>query len=104
MINYGMIEKVLCTYDCFSVQLISQVIENSVFRHNRILRHTCMYKKPMSARKWNYNNFVQTLYSYLSYIDRLVFFFLLVVILSKLHENPRRKEYIGELVKGGTIF
>ena len=59
----------------------------------RILRHTCMYKQPILTKQWNYNNFVQILHSYLRYIDRLldVIFLLLAVILSELHEIPRRK-------------
>ena len=52
------------------------------------------------------NNFAQILYSYLRYADRLsdVFFLLLVVILSELHENLRRidwgteKNHIEEFV------
>ena len=47
---------------------------------------------------WNYNNFVEIWYSYLRYTDRLldVFFLLLIVVLSELHENPRRKDCVTE--------
>ena len=58
------------------------------------------------------NNFAQILYSYLRYADRLsdVFFLLLVVILSELHENPRRKDlsyrkkYLEEFLRGSSLF
>ena len=55
-------------------------------------------KNPNWQRKWNYSNFVQVLHSYLRYTDRLLdmFFLLLVVILSELHENSRRKDWVIE--------
>ena len=74
--------------------VILKEVENRVFRHNRILRHTCIYKQPILTKWWNYNNFVQILYSYLKYTDTLldVLFLLQAVILFELHENPRRKD------------
>ena len=74
--------------------VISKEVENRVFKHNRIFRHTCMDKQPILTTKWNHNNFLQILHSYLRYTDRLldVFFLLLAVILSELHENPRKKK------------
>ena len=58
---------------------ISKKVENRVPRRNRTFRRTCMYKQPILTKWRNYNNFVQILYSYLRYIDRL------------LDENPSRK-------------
>ena len=74
--------------------VISKEVENWVFRHNCIFRHTCLYKQPILTKEWNYDNFVQILYSYLRYTNRLldVFFLLLAVMLSELHENQRRKD------------
>ena len=75
-------------------RVTSKEVENRVFKHNRIFRHTSMYKQPKLTKQWNYNNFVQILYTYLRYTDKLLdaFFLLLAVILSELYENPRRKD------------
>ena len=75
-------------------RVTSKEVENRVFKYNRIFRHTSMYKQPKLTKQWNYNNFVQILYTYLRYTDKLldVFFLLLAVILSELYENPRRKD------------
>ena len=80
--------------------------ENCIFGNNCIFRHTCMYKQTKLTKQWNYNIFVQILYSYLRYTDRLldVFFSSLAVILSEFHEKPRKedrvteKKYIEEVV------
>ena len=69
--------------------LISNEVEYSFFRHNLIFRHACMYKEPKMTKQWNYCTFVQMLYSHLRYT---VFFLLLALILSELHENSRRKD------------
>ena len=50
---------------------ISEEVENYIFRHNWILKHTCMYKKPALTKYWNYNLFVQILYSHFRYTNRL---------------------------------
>ena len=86
-------KKIFRIYGCFSVLHIKGV-ENRVFRHNRIFRHTCKYKQPILRKWWNYKNFMQILYSYFKYTDMLldVFFLLLAVTLSELQENPRRKD------------
>ena len=74
--------------------VISKEEENPVFRHNRIFKHTYMYKQPILPKWWNYNNFLQISYSYLKYTDWFshVFFLLLPVTISELHEKPRRKD------------
>ena len=92
--DYRMREKnILINLAASAYYVTSKEVENRVFRHNRIFRQTCMHKQPIFTKSWNFNNFVQILYSYLRGIDKLldVFFFLLAVILSELHENPRRK-------------
>ena len=73
--------------------VISNEVEYRFFRHNRIFRHACMYKETKMTKQWNYCTFMQILYSYLRYTDRLlgVFSLLLALILSELHENSRRK-------------
>ena len=45
---------------------------------------------------------MQILYSYLSYNYRLVFFLLLVVILSEFQENPRRRHELQKRVHRST--
>ena len=67
-----------------------------MFRHNRIFRHSCMCKQPMLIKQWNDNIFVKILNSSLRYTDTLldVFFLLLAVILSELHDKPRRKDRV----------
>ena len=69
-----------------------------IFRRNRIFRHKCMYKQPMLTKQWNYDIFVQILYNYLRYTNGLlnVFFLLLTVISTALHEKPRRKDSFTE--------
>ena len=54
---------------------------------------TGTYKQLKLAKQLNYSNFVQILCSFLRCTDKPldVFFLLLVVILSELCENPRRK-------------
>ena len=77
--------------DASSYHVISKEIENRVFRHNRIFR-VCINNPCWKIRR--HNNFVHIVYNYLRYTYRLldVFFFLLAVILSEFHENPRRKD------------
>ena len=86
--------------------VIQKEIENRVFKHNRIFRHTCrhtyMHKHPIQTKKQSYNKFLQILYRYLSYIDRLVSFLLLVVILSEFQENPRRRDELQKRVHRST--
>ena len=85
--------------------VIQKEVENRVSRHSRNFRHTSMYKQPISTKQQNYNNFVQILYSYLRYTDRLLdmFFLLLAVTLSELRESKKkslnhRKQNIEEFV------
>ena len=46
-------------------QVTSKLVENCIFRHNRIFRHKLMYKQPIFTNKWNYI-FVQMLYIVIS--------------------------------------
>ena len=87
----------------YQKKIVETEVENFIFRHNRIFRHTCIYKQPILTKQWNYNIFVQILYSYLRYTARLldVFFLLLTVIFSELHENPRRKFKLQKKVYRG---
>ena len=73
--------------------VISKEVENCIFSHNWIFRHTCMYKQPTLTTLSNYNNFLQifvldTMRG--SFLD--VLFLLLAVILSELYEKPRRNK------------
>ena len=58
-------------------RVISKEVENRVFRHSRIFRHTCI-----NNSYWQRSGIIRVL-------D--VIFLLLAVIWSELHENPRRK-------------
>ena len=57
-----------------------------------IFRHTYVYKQPILTKQRSYDIFVELLYIYLRYHDRLldVFFLLFPVILTELHKKPRR--------------
>ena len=46
-------------------QVTSKLVENYIFRQNRIFRHKFMYKQPIFTNKWNYI-FVQMLYIVIS--------------------------------------
>ena len=99
IVNYGWEKRRLFVdVTASAYHVISKEVENRILRPNLIFRHTCMYKQPILTKQWNYNIFVQILYSYLRYIDRLldVFFLLLAVTLSKLHEKSRRKDWVTE--------
>ena len=78
--------------------VVSKEAVNCVFRDNRVLDTHVYIKNPNWQRKWNYSNFVQVLHNYLRYPDRLLdmFFLLLAVILSELHGNSRRKDWVIE--------
>ena len=51
--------------------VISTAVENHTFKHNWIFRHFCIYKQPILTKEWNFNIFVQMLYSYFKYNGRL---------------------------------
>ena len=73
----------------------SKDVENLIFRHNRTFRYTCMYKQTC----WQSSGIIIILCKYyIRYTDRLLdmFFLVLAVILSELHENPRRKDWVTE--------
>ena len=72
--------------------VISKEVENYIFRHNRIFRHTCMHKQPTLTKQWSYNISVEILYSYSRYTGILFPGCVLAVILLEHHEKPRRKD------------
>ena len=50
--NNGMREKkIFCIYGCIS-DIISQEVENRIFRQNCIFRHTCIYKQPILTKQY----------------------------------------------------
>ena len=68
--SYGMTEiKIFCIYGCFSVSRYIKGSRKSIFRHNWIFRHSCMYKQPTLIKWWNYSISVQILYRYFRYTD-----------------------------------
>ena len=78
---------------CFNMSRCIKGARKPHYERNRIFRRTCICKQPILTKYWNYNNFLQILYSYLRYTNRLlhVFFLLLSVILSEFSEKRRRK-------------
>ena len=76
--------------------VISKELDNGIFRHNCIFRHTFTYKNPIMTKQWNYNILVKISYGHLRYTDRPLdtFSLLLSVILSELHEELRRKDRV----------
>ena len=71
----------------------------SYFVHNCIFRSTCICKQSISTKQCNYNIFVQVLYSYLRYTDRLLDVFLLFLAAFKIIRvlwEQRRKNSIIE--------
>ena len=78
---------------CFNMSRCIKGARKPHYERNRIFRRTCICKQPILTKYWNYNNFLQILYSCLRYTDRLlhVFFLLLSVILSEFSEKRRRK-------------
>ena len=94
--NYRMRKKkIFCIYGCFSVSRYIKEGRKRIFRHNRIFRHICMYKQLILTKSWNYNIFMQILYSYLIYTDRLfdVFFLLLAVLRAPRETKKERLSY-----------
>ena len=72
---------------------------------NRIFRHTCIYKQPIFTKQWNYNIFVQILYSYLSYTDRLLnMFFLLHGVTLQIGDRLHQKNTLCTLCLIGQEF
>ena len=57
--------------DASAYHVISKKAENQIFRQNWIFRHTCVYKQTTLTKEWNYNIFVQMLYSYFMYTGKL---------------------------------
>ena len=89
-------------YDCFSLSGYTKEGKKSHLETHRTFRHT-LHKQPTLTKWWNYNIFVQILYSYFRYTCRLFLvclFLLLTVILSGLYEKPRRnKDWVTEKVQ-----
>ena len=50
--------------------VISTEVKNHNFKYNCIFRHLCVYKQLTSTKQWNFNIFVQILYSYFRYTVR----------------------------------
>ena len=70
--SYGMKEKkIFCIYGWFSVSRYIEEGRKSLCRRNWIYKHTCMYEQPTLTKQWNYSIFVNLLYSYFKYTNRL---------------------------------
>ena len=76
-------------------QVISKEVENRIFRHNHTFRQICMCTTPIDNKVVELY-FCANIYSYFRYIGSLswMIFLLLIVILSGLHEKPRRKDWV----------
>ena len=88
-----------------SYHVISKEVENHIFKHNLIFRDTCMIHVCIKNPHWQNSEIMIFFCKYDvvisdilvgSFLDVLYFF--LTVILSELHETPRRKERVTEKV------
>ena len=64
-------KKIFCIYGWFSVSRYIEEGRKSLCRRNWIYKHTCMYEQPTLTKQWNYSIFVNLLYSYFKYTNRL---------------------------------
>ena len=69
-------KKIFCIYGCVNVSRYikawrSKEVENHISKHNWIFKHLHMHKQPTLKKQWNYNFFVNTLYSYFRHTGRL---------------------------------
>ena len=76
--------------------VVSKEVQNHMIRHKWIFRHTCIYKQPTLTKEWNCNIFVQVIRDTPVGCFLDVLFLLLAVVLSELHEKPRRKDWVTE--------
>ena len=65
-------KKIFRMYGCFSISRCIKGDRKSCYGHNRIFRHTCMCKQLILTTQQNYNIFMQILYNYLRYTDKLL--------------------------------
>ena len=88
-------------------------IENHIFRHNWIFRHTCMYQQPTLTTQWDYNIFEQILHIYFKYTGSLFLRCALFVtrcnIIRTTWETKKErfsysKKYKEEFVWGTSLF
>ena len=88
-----------------SYHVISKEVENHIFKYNLIFRDTCMIHVCIKNPHWQNSEIMIFFCKYDvvisdilvgSFLDVLYFF--LTVILSELHETPRRKERVTEKV------
>ena len=56
-------KKIFFVYMAASARVILKEVDNRTFRH------TCMHKKHILTKLWNYNNFAQILHSYVRQTD-----------------------------------
>ena len=93
--------------------VISKEVEKHIFKHKSIFRHTCIYKPPTLTRHWNFNIFVQILYSYFRYTGRIFLGYALFVArcntIRTLWETKKerlsyRTKCIEEFVWGISLF
>ena len=93
--------------------VILKEVENQIFRHSWVFRHICVCKQPTLTKQWNYNIFVQILYSYFRYTGRLFLGYALFVARcntirtsweTKKERLSYRKKYIEEFVWEISLF
>ena len=83
-----------------SYRVMSKQVENGIFRHKWIYRHTCMRKQP----HWQSSGIIIFLCKYYIIISNTligslfdVLFLFLAVVLSEFHKTPRRnKDWVTE--------
>ena len=92
--------------DASSYHVISKEVENHIFKDNLIFRDTCMIHVCISNPHWQNSEIMIFFCKYDVVISDIlvgslldVLYFFLAVILSELHETPRRKEWVTEKSK-----
>ena len=96
-----------------SYHVISKEVVKQIFKRNLIFRHSCIYRQPTLTKSWNFNIFVQILYSYFRYTGRLFLGYALFVARcntirtsweTKKERLSYRKKCIEEFVWGISLF
>ena len=94
-------EKIFCIYGCFSIYVISTEVENHIFKPIEFLDTSAF----INNQHWQSSEILIFLCKYDIVISETlvgffldVHFLLLAVILSELHEKPRRKDWVKEKI------
>ena len=71
--------------------VVSNEIDNRVFKHNFIFRHTFTYKQTILTKQSNYNNFLLILCSYFRFTAEFLDVFFLLLAVKSTQKNLRER-------------